>query len=131
MKYLIDNDRLFESIYNFINNEFVDDNLDWDYDINPDTEETETNILNFYGEKYSNGFQDEWTFQYIKRTYYEELQDDYFKNNWIDKAPILEFTDREWTQKMNSIFGDFWKPVFEKWFSENYNQFPVKTFLYS
>ena len=79
MKYIIKSSRVNSIIYKFIDNEFTEDNLTWDYDINYDTEDTERNILNFYGEKYQRGSQDEWYFQYIKTEYYETVPDKILK----------------------------------------------------
>jgi len=132
MNYEITDKRLYEAIYKFINDEFTDDNLDYDYDNNYDTDETEKNILNFFGDKYQNNNQDEWYFQYIKKEYYTSLENS--ENNtmvkeWLPNAPILEMLDREFPNKMNSFFGEYWKPVFKQWFKDVYPQFPVKTFL--
>lgn len=129
MNYEISENRISEAIYNFINSEFMDDNLDWSYDINPDNEETETNILNFSGDKYQYGDQDEWYFQYVKREYYEIMSDEEFKYRWLNKAPLLDVVDIDWKQKMNNLFGDFWVEPFKKWFKDTYPHFPVKTFI--
>ena len=130
MNYEITDKRLYEIIYKFINNEFVSDNLDYEHDINPDTEEPEKNIFNFFGDKYHTNDQDEWTFQYVKKEYYENLDSEDFKNRWLHKAPLLEVTDRYFPDKMKAFFNDYWKPVFEKWFENNFPQFPVETYIY-
>jgi len=130
MKYILPEGKLFDTIYKFIDGEFEDDNLDWDYDIDPDTNEPEKNIINFYGQQYINGNQDEWTFQYVKKEYYEGMSDEQFKFKWIDKAPLLDLLHRDFSSKMDALFGTFWRPVFEKWFEKNYPEFPVKTYLY-
>ena len=114
MDYVITNEKLYSVIYKFIDSEFTDDNLDYDYDTNYDTEEIEKNILNFFGNKYQYGAQDEWYFQYIKKEYYLSLlynndYNDTMVKEWSPKAPILEMLDREFPNKMDSIFGDFWK----------------------
>jgi hypothetical protein len=132
MNYEITDKRLYEAIYKFINDEFTDDNLDYDYDTDYDTEETEKNILNFFGDKYQDNNQDEWYFQYIKKEYYTSLEDSEntrLIKEWEPKAPILEMLDREFPNKMNSFFGEYWKPVFKQWFKDTHPQFPVKTFL--
>lgn len=126
-------EELFNAIYKFIDEEFVNDDLAWEYDINPDTEGYEKNIVNFYGEKYVEGYQNDWYFIYVKKEYYEHLrdfEDAEFSKKWIDKSPLLDFTDHEMQNKLNGLFNDLWKPVFEKWFSEHYPEFPVKTFIY-
>jgi hypothetical protein len=132
MNYEITDKRLYDAIYKFINDEFTDDNLDYDYDNNYDTDETEKNILNFFGDKYQDNNQDEWYFQYIKKEYYTSLEDSEntrLIKEWEPKAPILEMLDREFPNKMNLFFGEYWKPVFKQWFKDTHPQFPVKTFL--
>ena len=132
MRYLIKETTLQKAIYNFINDEFYDDNLDWEYDIDVEGDgyEQEKNILCFSGDRFREREQDDWTFQYVKKGYYENLEDKEFANKWIDKAPILEFMDKNKIDKMDNLFGNQWKPIFENWFKRNYPEFPVKTFLY-
>ena len=131
MDYLLNNYQVLPVIYKFIKDEFYDDNLDWDYDVDYETDESETNILNFFGDRYHNNDQDEWYFQYIKKEYYLKAGlSQTLSDRWLDKAPILELRDWEFCSKMNSLFGEYWKPAFEKWFSDTYPKFPVKTFLY-
>ena len=58
------------------------------------------------------------------------MSDEQFKFKWIDKAPLLDLLHREFADKMDALFGDFWRPVFEKWFETNYPEFPVKTYIH-
>lgn len=130
MKYILTNKQLFNSIYNFINDELYDDDLTWEYEWDSDAMQREMNVINFYGAKYISNEQDEVTFTYIKKEYYESKEGTPLAEKWIDKSPLLEFIDYEFRNKMNSIFGEYWRPVFEKWFERNYPEFPVKTFIY-
>jgi hypothetical protein len=117
---------------------FVEDNLNWNYEEDYDNGEYEENIIEFSGDKYEEGETDDKYIIYIKREYYEKLQkrnnagDLPFIADWIDKAPIVDCSlGRWWSDKLNNFFGEFWKPVFEQWFSDRYPDFPVKTFMYS
>jgi hypothetical protein len=133
MKYVLENSQVSSLIYKFIDDEFYEDNLDWGYNVNYDTDILEKNIINFFGDKYNNNDQDDWYFQYVKKEYYTNLEtneDNRVVKEWSPKAPLLEFLDVEFTSKMNSMFANFWKPSFEKWFSKKYPTFPVKTFIY-
>ena len=131
MKYILEDKQLLDLICKFINNELYDDNLDWEYDINYDTEELNRNIINFYGDKYRGGDQDEWSFTYVKKEYYDTDEGKEIAPIWADKAPLLEIVNYEFPAKMNSFFADYWKPAFEKWFTDTYgDKFPVKTFHY-
>ena len=138
MKYIIEDKQLFDVIYKFIDDMFVEDNLNWNYEEDYDTEEYNKNVIEFSGEKYDEGETDDKYFVYIRKEYYEELKKrgnlgDYdFIADWINKAPILDGSlGTWWRDKLNNFFGEFWKPVFEQWFSDRYPNFPVKTFMYS
>ena len=137
MKYIIEDKQLFQVIYNFIDDMFVEDDLNWNYEEDYDTEEYNKNVIEFSGEKYDEGETDDKYFIYIRKEYYEKLKkrdnasDLEFIAEWIDKAPILDSTSgRWWCDKLNNFFGEFWKPVFEQWFEDRYPDFPVKTFMY-
>jgi hypothetical protein len=137
MKYIIEDKQLFNAIYKFIDNMFVEDDLNWNYEDDYDTEEYNKNVIDFSGEKYDEGETDDKYFVYIRKEYYEELKKrgnlgDYdFTAEWINKAPILDCSlGTWWSDKLNGFFGEFWRPVFEQWFTDRYPDFPVKTFMY-
>jgi hypothetical protein len=132
MKYIINDKQLFDAIYRYIDTDLSEDNINYDYGYNYDTDKTDKNIINFYGDKYSNNEQDDWYFEYVKKEYYENVEnrDSSLKDKWLDRSPILEVIDYDFKRKLNSIFSEYWKPVFEKWFEEKFPQFPVKTYLY-
>lgn len=134
MKYLIPEEKLFNFIYKYIDEELTEDNLCWEYD---PYEYDENHVdykdtINFYGDKYETGEQDDFTFIYVKKEYYERLKKKHndWALDWIEKAPILDFVDKRLRNRYDNIFGEFWKSVFEKWFENNYPQFPVKTYNY-
>jgi len=139
MKYIIEDKQLFQVIYKFIDDMFVEDDLNWNYEEDYDNGEYNENVIEFSGEKYDEGETDDKYFVYIRKEYYEELKKrgnlgDYdFIAEWINKAPILDGSlgSTWWRDKLNNFFGEFWKPVFEQWFSDRYPDFPVKTFMYS
>lgn len=131
MKYIITENKLHNTIFEYIGKYFERDALDWEYEYNSDEEDFERNIIDFSGEKYRNGEMDEHYFTYIKKEYYENLTDDNFKWKWIDEAPLLDLSPGVyWVRKMDLMFSEIWRPSFEKWFSVTYPDFPVKTFVY-
>ena len=67
MKYIIEDKKLFDSIYNFIDNIFVEDNLSWNYEEDYGDEDYNENIIEFIGDKYSMGDTDDKYFIYIKK----------------------------------------------------------------
>jgi hypothetical protein len=134
MKYIIEDKQLFDAIYKFIDNMLTEDNIRYDYGYNYDTDKTDENLLNFYGDKYSDNKQDDWYFEYVRREYYENLDEHKLENSikdkWLDKSPLLELMDIKFMSKLDGFFSSFWKPVFEQWFRDKFPHLPVKTFVY-
>jgi len=132
MKYILEDRQLFDLIYKFIDSYFTEDNIRYEYGYNYDTDKTDKNLFNFFGDMYSNNEEDDWYFEYISEKYYERLgeRDLDLKNKWLDKSPLLEFVNNDIQSKLNGFFSHFWKPVFEKWFIDKFPELPVKTFVY-
>ena len=68
----------------------------------------------------------EYLFSWTGKEYYENHQRQSFGARLINEAPIVEIHDYERIKKLDSYFGDIWKPVFKKWF-ENKVNLPIKT----
>jgi hypothetical protein len=133
MKYIIEDKQLFDVIYKFIDDMLTEDNIRYQDGYNYDTDKSDENLLNFYGDKYSDNEQNDWYFEYVRKEYYEGLtsrREWEIKEKWLDKSPLLELMDTEFMSKLNGFFGYFWKPVFEQWFTDKYPHLPVKTFIY-
>jgi hypothetical protein len=135
MKYIIEDKQLFDAIYKFIDNMLTEDNIRYQHGYNYDTDKSDENLLNFYGDKYSNNEQDDWYFEYVSREFYENLTfgrewENTIKEKWLNKSPVLEFMDTEFISKLDGFFSSFWKPVFEQWFRDKFPHLPVKTFVY-
>lgn len=132
MKYIIDDKQLFDAIYKFIDDMLTEDNIKYQRGYNYDTDKYDENLLNFYGDKYSDNEQDDWYFEYVSKEYYENLdrRDLDITKRWLDKSPLLELMDIKFMSKLDGFFSSFWKPVFEQWFRDKYPHLPVKTFVY-
>ena len=135
MKYVItkeQNKKIFDVIYKFIDDMLTEDNITYQHGYNYDTDKSDENLLNFYGDKYINNRQDDWYFEYVSREYYESLdgRDLDITKRWLDKSPLLELIDIEFMSTLDSFFSFLWKPVFEQWFRDKYPHLPVKTFVY-
>jgi hypothetical protein len=68
----------------------------------------------------------EYLFSWTGKEYYENHQRQSFGARLINEAPIVEILDYERIKKLDSYFGDIWKPVFKKWFQDKVN-LPIKT----
>jgi hypothetical protein len=136
MKYIIPQEKLYWSIYEYIDNELRGNHIWWEYDMdyNDSEFEEDSDIIDFMGDDYHNDTNR--YFSYIKKEYYEELEKDgmitthEFVSKFKYRAPLLSFTENPFWNKLSSMFGDLWKPVFERWFQTNYPEFEIKTFLY-
>lgn len=132
MKYIITESRLDDMIYIYIDKELKSDNIryinEFDYHENKpidtvkifvgDSTDTEvpTNENIFF----------DYYFRYAFPEYYKNSHNTYFS----ESSPILFMDTTKWNRRMESIFGDKWHSAFERWFTNNYPEFPVKTFYY-
>jgi hypothetical protein len=125
MKVLITEGKLFDSIYKYIDSYFNSNEIDWVYGPNEDEDNEEypdnENFLIFYkggtwaGEDYS-----DIVFNYFMVDYYDDNP-----GSHKDKSPILEVIG-EYSEHLDTMFGDHWKEPMKKWFQDNFN-LPVKT----
>lgn len=133
MKYIITNNQLFDSIYSYIDSTLNEYNsLTYSSGFDYDVDDYVSDLEWFYIEG-----EDDWVFEYIHPEYWNgKARKNHRPESWlkhkIETSPILEFSQSFWfLDRMNSIFGDVWKPVFEQWFTNNFPELPkVKTFLY-
>ena len=126
MKILITEGKLFDSIYEYIDDSFEQDEIDWVYGIDYDSEGNEDvedeNYLIFFkgdwdGENYS-----DIVFNYIMPDYYSNSQS---SKSHKDRAPILEVIG-EYAKHLDNMFGNHWKEPIKKWVQDKLN-LPVKT----
>lgn len=125
MKYVITESKLNYAIYDYIDNLFHDGkkiemvkNTRTDDDTLDDVEVARAYDFFHKGE-------DE-LFTWTGREYYERLYNKSVWNKWLELAPILEILDYRKLDTLNNMFGDLWRPIFIKWFEDNF-LLPVKT----
>lgn len=134
MKYIISENKINESIYQYIDSMLKDKVIfspGYDY-----TKDEETNDLLYFHltDDLGEVIWDDPAFEYIKKSWYESGRESLeVTKKWENKAPILQVTNLEYYSCCNfdKMFGKFWRPSFEKWFENNFPQFPVKTFTYN
>ena len=117
MKILIESsqiERLKNYITSYLDMIFIADELYWTYDHDEDGNPDENKYI-FYRGDFSN---QDIVFEWIGENYFDSEE---LKKN----APIV-LINTEQVIDLESMFGDFWKPVFKKWFKENFN-LDVKT----
>jgi hypothetical protein len=127
MKVLITENKLFDSIYSYIDGDFNKDDINWVYglnDVNDEYSEIKENkhLLIFFKGDWESEEDSNVIFYYLEVEYYsDEPSSKPFKDN----APILDVTG-EYSEHLDSMFGNYWKEPMKKWFQDNFN-LPVKT----
>jgi hypothetical protein len=126
MKVLIKENKLFDSIYKYIDESFEQDEIDWVYGIDYDPEGNEDiedeNFLIFYKGDWEGEEDSDIIFYYLDVEYYS---DEPSSKPFKDEAPILDVTG-EYSEHLDTMFGDHWKEPMKKWFQDNFN-LPVNT----
>jgi hypothetical protein len=134
MKYIIENKNLFKVIYNEIDS-YLNENGKMiispghDYILGGETED----LIWFYriGEE-------DYEFEYTKPEWYTRKLDNGYREGkqtakfWLPRTPFVSFTsDSSFGNRMDNMFGPLWRPVFEKWFEDNFPDLPVNKFFYN
>ena len=125
MNILINESKLFKSIYQYIDGDFNKDDIHWTYGISMeewgDNFEDE-NYLIFYNGDWEGEEDSDVIFYYLDVEYYS---DEPSSKPFKDEAPILNVTG-EYSEHLDTMFGNHWKEPMKKWFQDNFN-LPVKT----
>lgn len=125
MKVLITENKLFDSIYSYIEGDLNKDDIHWTYGTSMeewgDNFEDE-NYLIFYKGDWEGEEDSDVIFYYLDVEYYS---DEPSSKPFKDEAPILDVTG-EYSEHLDTMFGNHWKGPMKKWFQDNFN-LPVKT----
>ena len=116
MKYIITENRLNNFIIQYIEKKYPVRDINYtegedDYG-NPDDSAYE-----FYLGDYDDN---ETIFRWYGKEYWEGDNDEILRNR-IERSPILYFEDSREPTKLDKMFGEHWKPVFKKWFYDNFD----------
>ena len=123
MKYIINENRLEELIYNYIEKMYDVDDINftnpYKYD-DAGNEYEEPNIIEYYSGDYEGSYDTKFLFVWVDPDYYNE---DYI--GLKRKCPILEINDEEGAI-LDNYFNNNWHEPFKLWFENNF-RLPVKT----
>ncbi len=120
MKVVITESRLFDSIYNYIDNMYDVSELTLKHPEVWDDEEM-SEIENSYVTDFYD-YNENLIFSYFEKEYYgNDIASKFFK----DSAPILEVNGYDW-QRLTSMFGNNWKEPMKKSFEDKFG-LPVNT----
>jgi len=121
MKYIITESKLEETIISYFDELFDIQDLHWthpyDYDDETEEEGEDENRIQFYIGDYQGT--DEGCFRCYFCDYFHPF------SGAVDECPIISL-ESQYTDTLNSYFGDRWHEPFKKWFTKNFD-LPVKT----
>ena len=124
MKIIIAESKLDSIILNYINDMFPIEDIHFtehmDEDGNPDD-----SAYSFYFGDYNDG--EEIIFRWYGKEYWCGDDTEILRHR-IEQSPVLYFEDSNDFNKLTSMFGDKWEPVFIKWFTKNFG-LNVKTVI--
>lgn len=126
MKYIITESKLNSAIYEFIDQSFASKDGNTEINRLPALDENGEEINNAYDfvndDYYSDYGTDDYLFAWTGEEYYESLTPNYITNYEYERlasqAPLVDIYDKDISNKLNSYFGDTWKPVFKEWFKD-------------
>jgi hypothetical protein len=127
MKVIITEGKLFDTIYEYIEESFEQDEIDWVYGPNEEGDDWQENPEN---ENLLIFFKGDWYGEEDSDVIFYYLEVEYFNDEpsakpFRDKAPILDVTG-EYCENLDTMFGNYWKDPMKKWFQDKFN-LPVKT----
>ena len=133
MKYLITESKLEQGIYDYLDELFSAENGNMEIHKLKSIDEDGNEIDGAYdlvNDDYYDGDNQDYLFSWTDKKYYELLTPNYITQRELDslikKTPIVEMHDKNKVMMLNSIFGEMWKPIFNKWFQDKVN-LPIKT----
>lgn len=117
MKLIINEDRINQIIYNYIDKYYDVNDIHYTYYIDDNYNESDNAIQYYLGD-----YDDDNTIFRIYKEDYWDNDDDFRKK----LSPILMVEDDDFVSSLFGIFGDKWKPIMAKWFENNFDE-EVKT----
>ena len=129
MKIIITENKLTNSIYNYIDETFNPNNMDWVYGMDDGEDgdlvdyKENKNFLIFFNGDWEGEEDSDSVFHYFDVDFYDK--NDSSHKPFRDKTPILEVLS-EYGRHLDTMFDNHWHEPMKKWFQDNFN-LPVKT----
>ena len=129
MKVLITENKLFDAIYNYIDETFNSNDMGWVYGMDDDEDgdlvdyKENKNFLIFFKGDWQGEYDSDVVFHYFDVDFYRE--DDPSHKPFREQSPILEVMG-EYAKHLDTMFNNHWEKPIKKWFQDNFN-LPVKT----
>lgn len=123
MNYIISEDRVNDLILKYIENTYPVDEINYTEYEDEDGNPNDSAYVFYYGD-WDNG--DEVIFRWYGKNYFQG--DDELSRLRVSQSPMLYFEDSREIDKLHSLFGNKWEPVFINWFYRNFN-FRIKNVI--
>ena len=129
MKVLITENKLTNSIYNYIDETFNPNDMDWVYGLGVDDDgyvdidKENENFLIFFNGEWEGEEDSDSVFHYFNVDFYDK--NDPSHKPFRDKTPILEVLG-DYGRHLDIMFDNHWHEPMKIWFQDNFN-LPVKT----
>lgn len=129
MKVIITENRVFDSIYKYLDKKFDPSEINWVYGIGED--EYGYTDINIENENFLIFYKGEWEGEYDSDIVFHYFDVDYYDKNdpshkpFRDQSPILEVMSKN-AEHLDTMFDNHWVEPMKKWFQDNFN-LPVKT----
>jgi hypothetical protein len=126
MKVIITENKVFETIYKYLDKTFNPNEMDWVYgsDVDDDGDfDDNENFLIFFKGDWEGEYNSDEVFHYFDVDFYRE--DNSSHKPFRNQAPILEVIG-EHAIHLDTMFDNHWEEPMKKWFQDNF-KLPVKT----
>ena len=129
MKIIITENKLTNSIYNYIDETFNPNDMDWVYGLGidddgyVDIDKENENFLIFFKGEWEGEEDSDSVFHYFNVDFYDK--NDPSHKPFRDKTPILEVLG-DYGRHLDTMFDNHWHEPMKKWFQDNFN-LQVKT----
>jgi hypothetical protein len=129
MKVIITENKVFETIYKYLDKKFTPNQMDWVYGVDededgyPDIDRENEHFLMFFKGEWQGEYDTDVIFHYFDVDFYDKNKPSH--KPFRDKAPILEVIG-EHAKHLDTMFDNHWEEPMKKWFQDNFN-LPVKT----
>ena len=129
MKVIITENKVFDTIYKYLDKTFNPNQMDWVYGVDededgyPDIDRENEHFLMFFKGDWQGEYDTDVIFHYFDVDFYDE--NDPSHKPFRNQAPILEVIG-EYGKHLDTMFDNHWEEPMKKWFQDNFN-LPVKT----
>ena len=122
MKILITENKLNDFILKYIGEKYPVDKINYNENYDDEGNPDDTSYV-----FYPSSTDYRAIFRWYGKDYWKGDNDEILRDR-IEKSPMLYFEDSREIAKLNKMFGKHWKPVFKKWFYDNF-KLEIKTIL--